>query len=111
MTIAELRQGAVTVLRPSGPLIQQDAAALREQLLRASSANLGRVVLDMSEIPFVDSAGLEAMLDVTEEMSQSGQTLRLCGANKNVREVMTLTDIAPLFDHFEDVTTAVRSFL
>jgi hypothetical protein len=48
---------------------------------------------------------------VTEEMAQSGQTLRLCGANKNVREVMTLTDIAPLFDHFEDVTTAVRSFL
>ena len=111
MKIVELRQGAVTVLKPAGPLIQSDAALLREQLLRESSANLGRVVLDMSEVPFIDSAGLEAMLDVTEQMTQSGQTLKLCGANKNVREIMTLTDIAPLFDHFEDVTTAVRSFL
>jgi len=37
--------------------------------------------------------------------------LRLCAANKTVREVLDLTDLAGLFDHFEDATTAVRSFL
>jgi anti-anti-sigma regulatory factor len=44
-------------------------------------------------------------------MAQGAQALRLCGANKTVREVLTLTDLAQLFDHFDDVTTAVRSFL
>ena len=49
--------------------------------------------------------------EVTEELGQSGQVLRLCAANKTVREVLDLTDLAGLFDHFEDATTAVRSFL
>jgi hypothetical protein len=44
-------------------------------------------------------------------MGQGAQVLRICGASKTVREVLVLTDLAPLFDHFDDMTTAVRSFL
>ena len=44
-------------------------------------------------------------------MSQSGQTLKICGANDTVREVLELTNLAALFEHFEDVNGAVRSFL
>lgn len=111
MKISEQRQGAVTVIRPAGPLTGGEATQLRDHVLRESSGSLGRVVLDLSEVPFVDSAALEALLDVTEQMGETGQTLKLCAANKTVREVMNLTDVAPLFDFFEDVTTAVRSFL
>lgn len=111
MKITETRQGAIVVLKPEGPLIEQDAAALKERLTRLMTSNLGRFVLDMSAIPYVDSRGLEALVDVTEELAQSGQALRLCAANKTVREVMEITDVAPLFDHFEDSNTAVRSFL
>lgn len=111
MKITEQRQGAVSVIRPSGPLTAAEAPQLRERVERELSANLGRIVLDMSEIPYVDSTGLETLLDLTEQMAQGAQALRLCGANKTVREAMTLTDLAPHFDHFDDVTTAVRSFL
>ena len=41
----------------------------------------------------------------------SGQMLRRCGANKTVREVFALVGIAPQFEQFEDVNTAVGSFL
>ena len=75
------------------------------------TASLGRFVVDMSAIPYVDSKGLETMVEVTEEMGKSGQVLRLCAANKTVREVLELTDLTSHFDHFEDATTAVRSFL
>ena len=111
MKITEVRQGAVSVIRPSGPLTAAEAPLLREHVGRELSGNLGRVVLDMTEIPYVDSAGLEALLEITERMGEGAQVLRICGANKTVREVLTLTDLAPLFDHFDDVTTAVRSFL
>jgi anti-sigma B factor antagonist len=111
MKITEQRQGAVSVIRPSGPLTAAEAPLLREHVGRELTGNLGRVVLDMTEIPYVDSAGLEALLEITERMGEGAQVLRICGANKTVREVLTLTDLAPLFDHFDDVTTAVRSFL
>jgi anti-anti-sigma regulatory factor len=51
------------------------------------------------------------MVDVTEEMGKSGQALRLCAANKTIREVFELTELSSQFDHFEDANTAVRSFL
>ena len=111
MKIVEQRQGAVTVLRPEGPLTEPDVPAFKQKLLDVLAGNLGRFVVDMSAIAFVDSKGLEALLDVTEEMAKSGQVLRLCGANKTVREVLELTDLASQFDHFEDSNTAVRSFL
>lgn len=111
MKINETRQGAVVVVKPEGALIEQDAAALKQRLSHLLTANLGRFVLDMSAIPYVDSVGLEALVEVTEELAKSGQALRLCAANKTVREVMEITDIAVLFDHFEDANTAVRSFL
>ncbi len=84
---------------------------LKKKLMATLGASLGRFVLDMSAIPYVDSKGLEALVEVTEEMSRSGQALRLCAPNKTVREVLELTDLASQFDHFEDTNTAVRSFL
>ena len=111
MKITDQRQGAVTVLKPEGPLVEADVASFKQRLLETLDSSLGRFVVDMSAVPFVDSKGLEALVDVTEEMGKSGQVLRLCAANKTVREVLDLTDLASQFDHFEDANTAVRSFL
>jgi len=111
MRIHEQRSGAVTVLKPEGPILEADAAALRQKLVETLGASLGRFVLDMSAVPYVDSKGLEALVEVTEEMSRSGQALRLCAPNKTLREVLELTDLSSMFDHFEDTNTAVRSFL
>jgi anti-anti-sigma factor len=111
MQIGMLRQGAVTIVRPEGPLLEADAPQVKAALLETASASLGRVVLDMEAIPFVDSRGLEVLVEVTEEMSQGGQALKLCAANKTVREVLDLTELAQLFEYFQDSGSAARSFL
>jgi anti-anti-sigma factor len=59
----------------------------------------------------VDSRGLEALVDVTNEMSRSGQWLKLCAVNRTVRQVLELTGLSSQFEHFEDPNSAVRSFL
>src|SRR3954469_10929958 len=111
MKIQEQHQGAVTVLKPEGPLLETDAAQFKSTAAQVLHATLGRVVVDMSGVPFVDSKGLEALVDVSEEMSQSGQTLKLCATGKTVREILEVTELVSLFDHFDDVNSAVRSFL
>jgi anti-sigma B factor antagonist len=111
MKIVETKQGAVTVIKPTGPLTQADATEFKNTAMKALESNLGRILVDVSAIPFVDSMGLEALYDVTEEMTKSGQMLKLCAENKTLREVLNLTGISPLFEHFDDVNTAVRSFL
>jgi anti-anti-sigma factor len=101
----------VTVLRPEGPVAGNDADELKRRLIQAQRDSLGRFVLDAAAIALVDSKGLEAMVEVTEEMAQSGQALRLCAANETLRQVLDLTGLSRLFEHFEDVNSAVRSFL
>jgi anti-anti-sigma factor len=111
MEIKEQRHGAVTVLKPVGPLVQADAGDFAERVGRAMVKSLGRFVLDASAVPFVDSAGLEALLEASKELNSNGQLLRLCGVNETVREVLELTDLAARFEYFDDVADATRSFL
>lgn len=111
MRINEQRQGAITVLKPDGALTAGDAEAFSVVFLKALTANLGRVVLDLSTVPFIDSRGLEILLDLTEAASRGGRALKLCGLNKTLREVLQLTDLVSQFEHFDDTQSAARSFL
>jgi len=111
MKIHEQKQGAVTILKPIGPLAGQDAPDFKAQTLAALRNTLGRLVVDMSAIAYVDSAGLEVLVDISDEMDRFGQCLKLAGVNKTVREALSLTELAALFEQFDDVNTAIRSFL
>lgn len=111
MEILETRHGAVTIVKPVGPLVASDAAQFKARVETVSSRSLGRVVIDASAIAFIDSAGLEALADVAERQAATGQMLKMCGTNETLREVMELTEISPLFEQYVDVVDAARSFL
>lgn len=111
MEIAEVRQGAVTVIRPSGPLLEADVSSFSEKARDVMTKSLGRFVLDASAIAYADGKGLEALVDLTEMVSETGQMLKVCGENETLREVLDLTEIGPLMEHYDDVASAVRSFL
>ena len=111
LVINEQQKGAVTVLAPQGPLIQEDADRLRERAVTLLGRSHGRLVLDVSGVPFVDSKGLETLLDLNDRLLESGQSLKLCGVNATLREVLSLTELTGKFEQFHDADTAVRSFL
>ncbi len=111
MEIQQHNHGAVTVLKPIGPLCEEDADEVKTRTIEAATRNLGRVVVDASAVPYIDSRGLEVLVEVAEALAQGGQALKLCGANEVLREVVELTDVATLFEQFPDVNAAVRSFL
>jgi len=112
MRIETNRHGAVTVIVPGGPVItQEDATQLRTESFAVLGSTLGRFIIDVSEMSFVDSCGLETLVDLTDELGVSGQSLKLCGISDTLREILAITGITSKFQQFEDVQTAVRSFL
>jgi anti-anti-sigma factor len=111
MNIEHHKHGAVTVLRPVGPVTLDDADQLRDRLLEEKGRTLGRLVLDATAVPFIDSRGLEGLIEVNDEYAGIGQALKLCGLTDVVREALEITDLAGSFEMFEDVNAAVRSFL
>ena len=111
MNIQQHTHGAVKVVQPVGPVSQSDADQLRDVLMEVWSESLGRLVLDAKSVPFIDSRGLEALLHINEELSASGQSLKICGLTETLRDALELTDLARSFELYEDVGAAVRSFL
>ncbi|MCA9303855.1 MAG: STAS domain-containing protein [Phycisphaerales bacterium] len=112
MRIEQKRHGAVTVIRPLGPVSNKgDAARLANEMSELVKQTLGRFVLDASEITFIDSYGLESLVDISNELGSSGKPFRICGVCETLREVFAITEVAPKFQQYEDVQTAVRSFL
>jgi len=111
MQIETERQGAVMVLKPRGPLVAKDAGILRDKGSDAIAESMGRMVIDASAIVYLDSNGIEALLDLADELADAGRVLKLCGSNETVREVLEITETSAMFEHFEDVSSAVRSFL
>jgi anti-anti-sigma factor len=109
--IKEQKYGAVLVVRPEGPLKSDDAEAFKAHMTRALGESLGRCVIDASAIQFIDSKGLEALVEVNEAVSQTGFLLKLCGVNETIREVLELTQLASQFEQYPDLNSAVRSFL
>jgi len=109
--VSEQRHGAVAVIKPDGPCIQEQAESLSQATLGKVRPLMGRLVIDLSASAYVDSVGLETLLDLADEMDQCGQTLRLAGVSATVREVLDLTGLTNRFEFHEDTNLAVRSFL
>jgi stage II sporulation protein AA (anti-sigma F factor antagonist) len=111
MQIQEQRQGAVTVLKPVGPLTEADSEQFRATATELLKRSLGRLVIDASAISFVDSTGLETLVDLTEQLTEGGRALKLCATNETLREVIDLTGWADAFEYYADINSGVRSFL
>jgi len=111
MEFSEQRHGAVRVIKPDGALTEADAARFCSRLHEAITDSRGRLVLDAGEIAYVDSAGIEALLEISEKLAETGRVFKLTGVNETLREVFDLTQITGAFECFEDVNGAVRSFL
>lgn len=112
MEIVEQTHGAVLLLKPQGALAGADeASAFKKRLVEAATKALGRVVVDASAVPFVDSAGLEAIADLAEQFTDDGRALKLLSPTPTVREVLSLTGWLDSVEVYDDVNVAVRSYL
>jgi anti-anti-sigma factor len=111
MDISETTHGAAVVVKATGPLTGEAGGQLGRRVGELTRTSLGRVVLDLSDVPFMDSGGVEALVDFADALSDLGLSPRLCGAPATMKEVLRITGHAGLFEMHEDATSAIRSFL
>ncbi len=111
MNIQVQQVGAISVVKPEGPLTREGIPSFKDRFLEVIHTQLGRAVVDVSAVSYVDSQGLEGLVDIAEELAQNGKTLKLCGPNETLHQVITLTGLSAQFEQFEDIQGAVRSFL
>jgi anti-anti-sigma factor len=84
-------------LRPAGELTVQTAAA-RTAVLTSAAGSGEDLVLDLSRVTELDTAGLQVLLVAVAEARAAGATARICAPPPPVREVLDLAGLGHLVD-------------
>lgn len=85
------------------------APDFKSRMAGALTGSAPKVILDLSPVAFIDSAGLASILSLVKGLPEGGE-LRIAGARDAVRAVFRLTrldKVLPLHDTFEDAAAAM----
>jgi anti-anti-sigma factor len=88
-TAISSRNGGVTLITLTGELDALTAWVFREEVERAAEAELDKLVLDMTELSYLSSAGLRGLVFARQKMADEVQIV-LVGANNAVEQTIRL---------------------
>ncbi|MCK5558873.1 MAG: STAS domain-containing protein [Candidatus Hydrogenedentes bacterium] len=102
--------GSVGVMRLSGPFVAEECAKLTEKIDACIADGTSKIVIDMKQVPFIDSAGLETLQLLVPELARRGADFRITGLNDVCRDTLVATRMMSFLHISEDAESAVRSF-
>jgi anti-anti-sigma factor len=85
------------VVRLSGNLTRDDAATFKERV-KSLIPQAPRLILDLSDVAYMDSSGLGAVVSVYVTAKKAGCQLQLINLTKRVRELLGLTNVLSVFE-------------
>jgi len=100
----------VTVIDLRGEVDGELAEPLRSAVTEIAGNQRAGIVLDMSNVGFLDSQGLELLLWVRDYCRQNKIQLRLAGLDENCSKILEITRLQDEFDCHAELTQAVKSF-
>lgn len=109
MDVAEERIADALVLRATGRLDGNSAPGFERTLLDRLDGHPARVVLDLSGIEYVSSAGLRAILLAVKRGKSIGCGVAVCGLREHIREVFELSGFHHVVALHATLEEALRS--
>ena len=94
------------VLRLRGPLTTENLPPFQNAVRRDDSRVL---FLDLSEVPYIDSAGLGSLVSAYISLNKKGRQVILTGVNSRVLRLFEITKVEQLFLIFPDVESALAA--
>jgi anti-sigma B factor antagonist len=100
----------VTVVQLRGEMDGEFVEPLRSAITEIAGNPRAGIVLDMTDVSFLDSRGLELLLWVRDYCRQNRIPLRLAGLDENCRTILEITRLEDEFSCHAELAEAVRSF-
>lgn len=110
MKIDNQAHGPVVVLVPRGPLVREEVDSFTGTVSTQISQRGGRVVIDLHDVPYLDSGGIESLLAVFSGAKSPTARPKLAALTETCREALDLTDALARMEVFDTVENAIRSF-
>ena len=83
---------------------------LREEVERLFNEGCLRIVVDFSQVPYIDSSVLGQLVYGYSLMRENGGNLKILSPSPRIKDLLDVTRLATVFDIFTDRTEAVESW-
>ena len=111
MQIEERTIGDVTVLDLKGKMTLGEGDELLKDKVN-SLMNQGRkkILMNLGEVPYIDSAGLGEIVRTYTTVSRQGGTMKLVNLTKRITDLLSITKLLTVFETFDNESEALKSY-
>ena len=103
--------GDVTVIDVAGRItLGEGSSALRDALRDLVKSDHKKILLNLSEVSYIDSSGIGELVSAYTTITNAGGQLKLLGLTNRVKDLLQITKLYTVFDVHEEEAHAVRSF-
>ena len=101
----------ITVVSMDGRIVLgEESNALRERVRGMLGAKKTKIILDMGNVTYIDSAGLGTLVATYHSARQQGATMKLVNLGQKFKEVLQVTKLLTVFEVHDTEAAAVSSF-
>lgn len=97
MQISERESNGIKIVALDGRFDAQTAGSVDEALIGLLSAGTTKLLIDLSAVEYVSSAGLRVLLSTAKKLAGKGGKLVLCGLKPYVYEVFEVAGFTAIF--------------
>jgi anti-sigma B factor antagonist len=111
LRITERQVGDITVLDLSGLLVLDDGdAVFRDAVNDLIARDRLSMVVNLADVTYIDSAGIGVLIGRYLGVKRRGGEMKLANLTSRSHRVMTITHLLTVFDAYESVDEAIKSF-
>ena len=111
LSLTEKQVSGVTVLQLSGRVtLGEESNQLRTKIKTLLGDGKTRLVLDLADVSYIDSAGLGTLVAGYTSAQNQGASMKLANLTKRFNEQLHITKLVTVFDVYGSVEEAIRSF-
>jgi anti-anti-sigma factor len=101
----------VVIVAPQERIDAANAPELRQQLLELADGGAANFVIDLSEVPFMDSSGMAVLVSILKRARQDGGDVKLVWPKVDAaRRILNLTKFDRVFDVTDTAEAALKLF-
>lgn len=111
LRMAERDVNGVTVVDIDGRIVLgEESNSFREKIKGLLAAGKKKIVLNLANVVYIDSAGLGTLVATFHSASSQGATLKMTNLGAKFKEVLQVTKLMTVFDTYDSETAAIQSF-
>jgi len=101
--------GDVMVIQCNGRIVAGGEVFTLQSRVGDALHKHSEIVLQLEQVPFVDSSGLGALVRLASSAREKGGDIKLCAVQQNVRKTLELTFLQSLFETYDSEAEAITA--